>query len=108
MNFKPSLTVGYDKKGKAHVLLIGDAEETLELFKKERDLKNYAKVAWFRKMKPDKNKWTDRPNNVMKSVDNSKYDGDAGRLLLEKEESEAASIGESKESTAPAKRGKNK
>jgi hypothetical protein len=102
LNFKPSLVIGWDKAGKAHAVLLGDAEETLARFKEERDKKNYVRVAWFRKMRQDKQKWTDRPQNEVTSIDNSKYDGDAGAALLKKETAEAEN-----KSTAPKKGGKS-
>ena len=94
------MVVGYDKAGKITVILIGDAEETLKRFKEERDKKTFRKVCWIRKMKFDKQKWTDRPEKKVISKDTSLYDGDAGAALLQQE-----LVVE--DSAAPAKRGKN-
>lgn len=113
LNLKPSMVVGYDGNGKIHVVLIGDAEETLKRFKEERDKTNFKKVCWIRKMRFDKQKWTDRPDKQTVSIDNSQYDGDAGAALKEAEEAAeeaaaAAVIGDKEQSPAPRKRGKAK
>lgn len=88
-NHKPSLTVGYDENGGMHVLKIGDAQETLDVFKAERDQDNYVRVAWFRKMIHTKARDTSGRGKETVSIDFSKYDGDAGKALRKKEEAEA-------------------
>ena len=69
INLKPSLVVGWTQDGSQEVILIGDAEETLTKYKEERDLKNFVRVAWYRKLRAEKAKWTDRPANKITSID---------------------------------------
>lgn len=90
MNTKPSVTIGWDDAGKMHIIKLGDAQETLEAFKKERDQENYVRVRWYRKMRHDKSKDTRVSPKQMVSGDHSKYDGDAGQALLKQEQAEKA------------------
>jgi len=106
----PSMTVGWDKEGKMHCLALGDAQECIGKFKEERDQKNFERVAYFRKMKPDKARETGKKPKKMVSVDYSRYDGDKGRALKAKEQAELAAaevISDTKQSTPKAKAKKN-
>lgn len=110
----PSFAVGWDKDGKPQVIAVGDAQEALDGFKAERDKTNFSRVAYFRKVRPDKARNTGLKQKTTVSIDLSEFDGkklDPKRV--EELKTEAAALAAAKaeaeeKSTAPKKGGKSK
>ena len=77
-NRKPSIAIGWLPDGTMEVFAIGDASETLDTYKEEREQlgeSKYQFVAWFRKMKADKVNTLHEPPVVDVNVDISEFDG---------------------------------
>ena len=106
----PSFAVGWDKNGNPQVIAVGDAQEALDGFKAERDKSNFSRVAYFRKVRPDKARTTGLRQKTTVSIDLSEFDGkplDPKRVEALKAEAVAANA-IIEESTAPKKSGKSK
>lgn len=114
----PSFCVGWNKDGVPEIIAVGDAQDTLDQFKGNRDKTDFQRIAWFRKVKPTKVRATGvKPKKVV-SVDCSHLDGDKGRqarkenaerLAAEADSAAAAVItGDNKEDSAPKHRGRPK